>query len=275
MPLDGALLRRQLGHAAGQVAAELARSPTSQREVQRACRASSSSRPTSTISCVVVGQPGERVPKPACDRRDADGALGCGRRRTAGRCARRRAARRRARFCSTWRGVSGSTSTPSRHQLPRLRATIAWKFGGCGPSVASALRHERVLVVDLRASGCGPARSRAWRRSSCPSRVRRTSTRRDGRARPRSLVAAAPAAARAASGRCRARPRPSRSRGRAGRRRRRTASRRSAPPTARRRGRCRSARTRCARAGGRACASRGRAALPSSSSQPSSNGSWS
>ena len=99
-------------------------------------------------------------------------------------------------------------------------------------------------------------------------------SRRGGRARPRSCRAAS-AAAPPASGRCRARPPPCRRRGRAARCRRRTACRRSAPPTAPRRARGRRARTPCARAGGRACAARARPASPSSSSQPSSNGSCS
>ena len=39
---------------------------------------------------------------------------------------------------STWRGASGRSSTPAVSSGPRLSSTIALKFGGCGPSSASA-----------------------------------------------------------------------------------------------------------------------------------------
>ena len=88
-------------------------------------------------------------------------------------------------------------------------------------------------------------------------------------------VGEATAAARAASGRCRARPPPCRPRGRArdvadeqrvaGQHRPRLRAARA----------CRPARTRCARAGGPGCGCARTRTRPSSSSQPSSNGSWS
>ena len=74
-------------------------------------------------------------------RRSASGS-----RSSAGRARRRTAATVRtstssgpaARWSSTWRGASGSSSTPSVSSGPRLSSTIASKFGGCGPSPASA-----------------------------------------------------------------------------------------------------------------------------------------
>ena len=76
----------------------------------------------------------------------------------------------------TWRGVSGVGSTPAVTSGPRLSATIAWKFGGWGPSVASercdeavdvGLAQQRVvsaLVADRRADlhvHAGPAAHRS------------------------------------------------------------------------------------------------------------------
>ena len=47
------------------------------------------------------------------------------------------------RLCSTWRGASGIASTPSVSSGPLLSSTIAVKFGGCGPSLASASSTNR------------------------------------------------------------------------------------------------------------------------------------
>ena len=59
------------------------------------------------------------------------------------------AARRRVSAWSTWRGVSGWTSTVSARSGPRLSATMLRKFGGCGRAPAVGAGDELVLVVDL------------------------------------------------------------------------------------------------------------------------------
>ena len=172
-----------------------------------------------------------RRPRPAWCRsrrgpRGCRSRRGCARRRTAARCARPRAARRRAALASTWRGLSGATSTRWCASGPRLSATMARKFGGCGPSVdvvsctnsSSSSIAEQAAVRALEADRGGDLHVHA--------RARRTASRRGGRARPRTRRAAR-AACRAASGRCRARPPPCRPRGRGARCRRRTACRRS------------------------------------------------
>ena len=172
-------------HAAVQEAGE-ARGCRPPRRAGRRARPSSSSRPTKHDVLLAVGQPGEPGAEAGVEHRDRRSRRGCARRRTAGRCARRRAARRPPRCCSTWRGASGSSSTPVGEQRPAVeRRRSRWKFGGCGPSPASACVDELVLVVDRQRRRCARARSRSSRRSSCPSPGRRTSSRRGGRARPR------------------------------------------------------------------------------------------
>ena len=146
------------------------------------------------------------------------------------------------------------------------------KRGGCGPRPASVratnpssspIREQRVVAR---------ARSRSSRRSSGPCPARRTSSRPGGRATPRSRPAAT-AAAGERSGRGRARP-PRGSTARSGRA---TSPTNSESPVRTAQGSspraCRPGRRRCARAGGPGCGSRAPAAAPSSSSQPSSNGS--
>ena len=141
-----------------------------------------------------------------------------------------------ARLSSTWRGVSGRASARSAIWRPRLISTIARKFGGCGPSAASDAARTRPRPAP-RAVRCGPTRTRPSRPPSCPSRARRTATRRDVRATPPSTRAARAAAA--ATRTLLARPPGGRPPGRAGRCRPRTGSRRSGRPTARARARCR------------------------------------
>ncbi len=250
------------------------RSPTAAASAA-ASRASSSSRPTSTIGCSGSASQASLEPKPA--RRAVM--------QTApGMCA--------SSNCSSVR--TSTTSAPSLVGLLDLARASAGARRRSRLTQRAAVERDDVLEVRrLRArasrsscatnssssaicssSWCGALEADRRGDLEVHARARRTASRRGARARPRTCRAAS-AACRRASGRCRARPPPCRRRGRAGRCRRRTACRRSAPPTARRRAPCRSARTRCARAGGRACAARGPSATPSSSSQPSSNGSWS
>ena len=100
---------------------------------------SSSSRPMKTISCVAVGEPRQLRAEARAQHRDADRArdvrvvellIGADvdeQRAVAPAC------------CSTWRGASGSAATPSVSSGPRVDARRSrWKFGGCGPSPASA-----------------------------------------------------------------------------------------------------------------------------------------
>ena len=102
-----------------------------------ATRASSSSRPTSTISCSRSATHASFVPKPwrSIVMQTAPGMCASSNCRsvrtstTSAPCARR---------CSTWRGVSGSSSTPAVTSGPRFMSTTAWKLGGCGPRFASA-----------------------------------------------------------------------------------------------------------------------------------------
>ena len=195
-------------------------------------------------------------------------------RRTGARCARRRPAPRAACFCSTWRGVSGCASTPSRSSGPRLMSTTAWKLGGCGGSDAvaratkrssslscsrSLWRRSKPIVEETFMSIPGPPQSEPPRwpgQTSTPSSSDRSRSCSEWKiaARPLLLVDRQVG------------PRDVADEQRvAGEHR----------PRLRRRARCRSARRRCARAGGPACALRGRSTDPSASSQPSSNGSWS
>ena len=179
-----------------------------------------------------------------------------------------------ARFCSTWRGASGSTSTPSVSSSPRLSATIASKFGGCGPRPASAASTKRVLVVDRQRRVVGALE--ADRRGDLHVHPRAAAHRAAEVAGPdlalggqrQQLVAQ-----RAVD--------PARALGLLDREvgardvvdEQRVA--RQHRPRLVAAGGVDRARTRCARGGGPACAARARRSAPSASSQPSSNGSWS
>ena len=88
------------------------------------------------------------------------------------RCGRPPRARPRAASCSTWRGVERHAPRPPRVSSgPRLMSTTAWKFGGWGGRLARRPLDEAVLVRPREAARCGGARSRSWRRPSCPSRA--------------------------------------------------------------------------------------------------------
>ena len=211
------------------------------------------------------------VPKPARSAGDADRAGDVRLVELERPCARRRPARRRATALDLARrervgldAVAGSG--------PRLSSTMRWKFGGCGPSAGergvartrprprSQQRVVRALVADRRRHLEVHPRPAAQRAAEVAGPDL------DSPGSASSLLVQ-----RAVDRR--ARPPPCRPPGRAGRCRRRTASRRSAPPTARRRGSCRCSRN--AVCSGRCpgvCSARTRTA-PSSSSQPSSNGS--
>ena len=176
--------------------------------------------------------------------------------------------------CWTWRGVSGWTSTASTSSGPRLRATMFSKFGGCGGRPAIAFSTN---------ASC----SAIWSMGECcalePDRRGHLQVH-PGPAAQRPAEVAGPylarvgersAASRAASGRCRARPRSCPPPGRDARCRPRRACRPSGPPTARRpRSVSISANAVCSGRWPGVWIARTRT-LPSSSSQPSSNGSWS
>ena len=134
--------------------------------------------------------------------------------------------------CSTWRGVSGWTSTrlaaqraavegDDRLEVRRLRAergrSSRARTRPRRRSASSALcARSKPIVEETFMSMPGPPHSEPPRWPGQTSHV----------------VGQRRAAARAASGRCRARPPPCRRPGRVARCRRRTACRRSAPPTA-------------------------------------------
>ena len=189
--------------------------------------------PTSTTSCPRSAIHASFVPKPACTRGIADRARDVRLVELQRRCARPRPARRRARFCSTWRGVSGWASTPSRQQRPAVDVDDRLEVRRLGRQLRGRALDEAVLVRPPRSSSL-------WRRSkpiveetfmSMPGPAAQRAAE-VARARPRRCRARRQQLRRAASGRCRARPPPCRPRGRAARCRRRTACRRSAPPTA-------------------------------------------
>ncbi len=99
---------------------------------------SSSSRPMNTISCSRSASQASFEPKPA----RSIAIETASRMWASSNCWSVRTSTSRApatRFCSTCRGASGSSSTPSVSSGPRLSSTIASKFGGCGPSPASAV----------------------------------------------------------------------------------------------------------------------------------------
>ena len=154
-------------------------------ELRRRARPSSSSRPTNTISCSRSASQASSRAEAGAEHRDRRPRRGCARRRTAGRCARRRAARPRRACCSTWRGASGSSSTPSVSSGPRLSSTIALKFGGCGPEPGQRLLDELVLVLDRQRRVVRALEADRRGDLHVHPRARRTSSRRGGRARPR------------------------------------------------------------------------------------------
>ena len=86
---------------------------------------------------------------------------------------------------STWRGVSGWMSTAVDLERPAVARHDALEVRRLRREPGDRLLDERVLVVDLRASASARARSRSSRRPSGPSPARRTASRRDARARPR------------------------------------------------------------------------------------------
>ena len=79
---------------------------------------------------------------------------------------------------------------PRRPAARVLMATMARKFGGCGPSPAIARSTNSLLVDDAAAAPGGRARSRSSRRPSGRCRARRTASRRGARATPRTCRAA-------------------------------------------------------------------------------------
>ena len=105
-------------------------------------RPSSSSRPMKTISCVRSASHASLDPNPARSiglqiEPSTWASSNCRSVRTSTSIAPC------ARFCSSWRGARGSTSTPSVSSGPRLSSTIALKFGGCGPRPASTVSTKR------------------------------------------------------------------------------------------------------------------------------------
>ncbi len=222
-----------------------------------------------------VGDPRQLRAEPRLHGRDRHRLRAGAPRRTGARCARRPPAPRPRCFCSTWRGVSGCASTPSRSSGPRLMSTTAWKFGGWGGSDAVARSTKR---------SSSSSRSRSLCRRSNPI-VEETFMSMPGPPAQGAAevpgpdldaVGRAAAAARAASGRSPRAP-SSLSTARSGRAMSPT-NRVSPVSTAhgsRAARRVDQARTPCARAGGRACACARTHTAPSASSQPSSNGSWS
>ena len=267
----GSALLAPAGHAAGEVPGERARRPTAAAS-SAASRASSSSRPTSTTALVAARRarrassrspPASAVMQTrARDVRLVELELGAhvDHERAAGAA------------WSTWRGVSGCAVDARRRSGPRLSATMCLEVrrlraqrrrSRAATNSSSSAIAEQLVVRALEAD-----RRRDLHVHPRPAAERAAEV---ARARPRRCRGSA-SSCRAASGRCRARPRPCRRRGRAGRCRRRTACRRSAPPTARRRARVSiSANAVCSGRCPGVCSAR-TLTLPSSSSQPSSNG---
>ena len=118
---------------------------------------------------LAVGQPGEPGAEAGAQHRDRRPRPGCARRRTAGRCGRRRPSPRRRALARPGAARAAASSTPSVSSGPRLRSTIAWKFGGCGAERGQRRARRTRPRRRSPASGCARARSRSWRRSSCPS----------------------------------------------------------------------------------------------------------
>ena len=192
--LDVELLLAPRGHAAGEVAGDVAQADGGGERRAPRC-ASSSSRPTSTSRCSGSASHASLEPKPA--RRDGDahraGDVRLVELQLGAHVDHERAVAER--LLRPGAASAGAASTVSSTSGPRLSATMFWKFGGCGPSADVVARHELVLVGDRAAGPCGRARSRSSRRPSCPCPGRRTASRPGGRARPRSCRAA-PAACR-------------------------------------------------------------------------------
>ena len=245
------------------------------RRARSRARASSSSRPTTTMSLSRSAIQASREPKPACRIVIATEP--------------------RMWASSNCSAVRTSTiSAPSsralldlargqRHGLDRRRSSgprlishdRAGSSAAGAPAPAIARSTNRPSSSLLQQRRCAPPRTRRSRRSSCPSPGRRTASRPGGPATPR-CPGAAPAAVWCSEWKMPRAP-SCFSTARSGRAMSPTNSvspvstaHGSSPRAVSDR-----ARTRCARAGGRACGSRARAASPSSSSQPSSNGSCS
>ena len=184
-------------------------------------------------------------------------------RRTGARCARPPPVRPRAASCSTWRGVSGCASTPSPSAGPRLMSTTAWKLGGCGRERADRALRRSGPRRPRAAARCGGARTRSWRRPSCPCPGPRTASR--PRCPGHTSTLSASESSRSCSERkiaARALLLVDREVGRAMSPTNRVSPVSTAHGSAAARG-VDQARTPCARAGGRACAARARARLPS------------
>ena len=146
--LDGQALLPPRGHAAGEVAGEVA----------QADRAGEHGR-LERVLVVAADEhdrlPGRRPARRAWSRSPARRAV---MQIAPGMCASSNCSSVRTsttsapscRACSTWRGVSGCASTVSFTSGPRLSATIARKFGGCGPSARRRAPDELVLVRELQ-----------------------------------------------------------------------------------------------------------------------------
>ena len=109
------------------------RSPTAAASTA-ASMASSSSRPTSTMGCSGLASHASLEPKPARRAVMLSAPGMC----ASSNCSSVRTSTTSAPSCwacSTCRGLSGCASTVSLTSGPRLSATMFWKFGGCGPSV--------------------------------------------------------------------------------------------------------------------------------------------
>ena len=102
-------------------------------------RPSASSRPTNRTSCSGSASHASFVPKPA---RSAVMQTASGMWASSNWSSVRTSTTSApaARWRSSWRGASGCGSAPSCSSGPRLTATMLRKFGGCGPSVDSAAR---------------------------------------------------------------------------------------------------------------------------------------
>ena len=194
------------GHAAGEVAGEVAQ-PDGRGEVGGAASASSSSRPTSTS-----GWPGSAIqaslePKPARRRGDAHRArdVGLVELQLGADVDDERAARLRLLDLARGERVRVGAVDGSG---PRLRATIARKFGGCGP--------RRGGARPRRTGRASPICSSGWRARSKPivEAILRSIPGPPQSEPPRwpghtSHASGRRRSVRAASGRCRARPRVS------------------------------------------------------------------
>ena len=117
--------------------------------------ASSSSRPMKHDLLVAVGDPGELGAEPGAHRRDCRRRRGCGRRRTACRCGRRRAARPRRATPRPGAGSAGAASTRWATQRPAVE--------GDDRLEVRRLRAERGAAARTNASSSSSASSALWR----------------------------------------------------------------------------------------------------------------